>query len=108
MYGIPLLPGFFSEAEWYAAYRTSLSHEDALQEAKAVVEIRPEDAWRSSMSIGDIAVMSLISPELAARVDDYLRTAQRGWPVHAVKEFEREWPRIRQIVRDRAQQANDR
>jgi hypothetical protein len=107
MLAFPLFTGRFTEAEWYAVYRTSLSHEDALREARDLSGIDPSEAWRVSVSALDLAIMSLLSPNLERRVDDYLRDAQERLKVDpaTMADIEAEWQRLRDRARNHLRQA---
>ena len=107
MLAFPLFTGRFTEAEWYAVYRTSLSHEDASREARDLSGIDPSAAWRVSVSALDLAIMSLLSPNLERRVEDYLRDARERMRVDpaTVADIEAEWQRLRDRARNHLRQA---
>lgn len=100
----PFPIGRFSKAEWLAAYRLWLDEADAERQAASNAAITPEDAERVSISEVDLAYLSFVSGDLAARVDQFRKDVT--WRAFVslddrgiAEENEAEWEALRAHLR---------
>jgi hypothetical protein len=71
--GLPFPVGRFTEREWYVAYRFILDEEDARREARYNAGVTQPGTDTIDIMETDLALLSLVSDDVAARVDDYRR-----------------------------------
>jgi hypothetical protein len=70
---LPFPFGWFTEAEWRAAYRFYLDEADAAREAAWNAAVTTDQAEQIGISETDLAFLSLVSAELAERVAAFRR-----------------------------------
>jgi hypothetical protein len=101
---LPFPVGRFSEREWRAAYRFSLDEADAAREAAWNAAVTADQAEHVGISEVDLAYLSLVSADLAERVEAFRRDslANHDVPLDDVglaERREKEWEELRAHLR---------
>jgi hypothetical protein len=104
MNAYPFPRGKFSESEWRASFSLFMSQADAEAEARDRANIGANEAERTTISEVDLAYLSLVSDDLAKRVDDYRRevSARPFIPLDDVglaEEREKKWIELKDHLR---------
>jgi hypothetical protein len=101
---LPFPVGRFSESEWRAAYRFSLDEVDAAREAAWNAAVTADQAEHAGISEVDLAYLSLVSADLAERVEAFRRDSLANHDVRLddvglAERREKEWEELRAHLR---------